>query len=769
MVKTTRIFSKSTSLPHPMNRISTVTTFVAAFTLGWSGILHADDPVPQTLKDGISLRVGDLQVDARVASLHSFRLGVRSAATTVKPVRSVYLVEQAGAYAPFRVLREGASIGVATNFGKLLIDPARRMWSLQNPAGGVLTDWSSLGEVNTKQEAAFEITVGGNPTVAKPRYYGSGTEPDRGALTQREGRGKTDNGTATLPQYWSTAGYGLLVVGSDDDKPGTWKADDQTGAVHWRVSGDGADFYLCPAPDLYTWLRADAELTGYTPVPPLWAFGYMQSRWGWKDRAYISETLARFRKDQLPVDAFIIDFEWYTAKPDYTVKSEGEPDFADFAWNPQLFPDPRAQIAELAREGVHLMGIRKPRLGNSANLKMARAKQWIVPSTHVDNGSTPMTRDLDYAKPEVRTWWDSNNRRFLEDGMAAFWNDEGELKFTEYYYWNLAEAALQQQVHPGKRFWSLNRSYTPGLQRLGAAVWTGDYDGTWQMLARQPGEILGYSLAGMPYTGCDNGGMYKELSPELFTRWMQASVFFPVMRSHSGNSNTARFPWLYGPEAEAAIRKALNLRYRLIPYYYSLAYENTATAAPLTRPLAMEFPGDEKAATLTDEWLMGKGVLAAPLLNEGGSRAVYLPEGQWFEFDSSRVTEGAKTIQVTAKLDEIPTYIRAGTLLPLGPVRQFTSQPSGEPLELQIYGGRDATGRVVEDDGENIVTPSSPCRVTNFSWNENARTLTWKATGDSRSKQAFRNVKAVLYTPQGRVEKQSTLGDSGSLTFAARP
>ena len=752
-----------------MNRIPTVTTFVAAFALCLGGILRANEPAPQTLEDGISLRVGDLQVDARVASLHTFRLGIRRAAVTGKPARSVYLVEQPRAHAPFRVLREGTAIGVATDFGKLLIDPARRMWSLQNPAGNVLADWASLGEANTRQDAAFEVAVGGSPTVAKPRYYGSGTEPDRGALTQREGRGKTGNGTTMLPQYWSTAGYGLLVVGSDDDKPGTWKGDDQTGAVRWRVPGDGADFYLCPAPDLNGWLRADAELTGYAPVPPLWTFGYIQSRWGWKDRAYISDTLAHFRKDQLPVDAFIIDFEWYTAKPDYTVKSEGEPNFPDFDWNPQVFPDPRGQIAELARKGVHLMGIRKPRLGNSKNLKMARDKQWIVPSDHVDDGSTPMTRDLDYAKPEVRAWWSNNNRHFLEDGMVGFWNDEGELKFTEYIYWNLAESDLQQKVRPGKRFWSLNRSYSPGLQRLGAAVWTGDYDGTWQMLARQPGEMLGYSLAGMPYTGCDNGGMYKELSPELFTRWMQASVFFPIMRSHSSNTSTARFPWLYGPEAEAAMRKALDLRYRLIPYYYSLAYENAATAAPLMRPLAMEFPGDEKAATLTDEWLMGKGVLAAPLLSEGGSRAVYLPEGQWFEFDSSRVTAGAKTIQVTAKLDEIPTYVRAGTLLPLGPVRQFTSQPSAEPLELQIYGGRDATGNVVEDDGENVVTPSSPRRVTNFSWNENTRTLTWKATGSYRSEQTFRNVKAVLYTSQGRVEKQGALGDGGSLTFAARP
>ena len=242
------------------------------------------------------------------------------------------------------------------------------------PPVKVLADWTALGKPAPDQapaSATFQLSVGPGAATPHPLYYGSGNNPDRGALTQESGHANTGNGTAMLPQYWSTAGYGVLLVGDKDNAPGSWQAD-PSGRVDWEVPGGGADLYLCPVPDLYAWLRADAELTGFAPVPALWTFGYLQSQWGWKDKAYIDETLAHFREGKFPVDAFIIDFEWYTTKPDYNVKTEGEPSFNDFGWNPRLFPDPPTQIADFARQGLHLVGIRKPRLGNSANLVTAR-------------------------------------------------------------------------------------------------------------------------------------------------------------------------------------------------------------------------------------------------------------------------------------------------------------------------------------------------------------------------------------------------------------
>ena len=729
--------------------------------------IHADEPVPRSIQDGLSLQAGTEQVEVRVVSPHAFCLSVHDPAAP-RPAGSIYLSGETQSGTSFQVVREGGTVGLAAAFGKLMVDPDRGMWSLRDAAGRILADWTALGKPvpgPALRSAAFRLSIGPGAATARPLYYGSGSNPDLGALTQESGHANTGNGTAMLPQYWSTAGYGVLLIGEKDNAPGSWRAD-ASGRVDWEVPGNGADLYLCPTPDLYAWLRADAELTGFAPVPARWTFGYLQSQWGWKDKTYLDDTLTHFRQGRFPVDAFIIDFEWYTTRPDYNVRTEGEPDFADFGWNPRLFPDPPTQIADFARQGLHLVGIRKPRLGNSENLKMARAKGWILPPEPTDpNGEGIRTRNLDYSRPEVRAWWARNNRQFFEDGMAGFWNDEGESNYIEYTEWNLAEVALQQQVQPAGRFWSLNRSFIPGMQRLGAAVWTGDIAADWPTLARTPGEMLSYGLAGMPYSACDIGGFGGDPTPELLTRWMQAGVFFPIMRAHSEINKTPRFPWLFGPAAEAAVRKALELRYRLMPYYYSLSHENHVTAAPLMRPLAMEFPDDEKAATLSDEWLLGKGLLAAPILKEGGERSVYLPKDRWFDFGSTHATDGARSVQVTAKLDEVPVYVRAGTLLPLGPVVQSTGQPSSEPLEMQIYGGRDATFDLVEDDGETSAYQQGVVRVTHFTWNEQTQQLTWKVTGNYQGERSFPTVRAVLFSPRGQVEKEAPLGRDGAVSF----
>ncbi|HEV3271316.1 MAG TPA: TIM-barrel domain-containing protein [Candidatus Methylacidiphilales bacterium] len=659
-------------------------------------------------------------------------------------------------------------MGIKTAFGELLVDPAAKKWMLLDSDGNTLADWAPLAEFTGSgmKDERIHLSVGPSPATPKPLYYGSGNVPDFGALTQTEAHSQTGNGSAALPQYWSTAHYGALMISENETRPGSWKAN-VAGGVDWKAPGVAADLYLMPAKNLYDWLRDDAELTGFAPVPPLWAFGYLQSRWGWTDKSYLDDTLAHFRKDNLPVDTFIIDFEWYTKTPDYDVKAEGDPTFIDFDWNPVLFPDPISQIADFAQQGLHIVGIRKPRIGNTENLVMARSKGWILPVNPDDpNGGNIRSRDLDFSRPEVRTWWEGNNRKFLEAGMAGFWNDEGETNFTEYTYWNMAEFDLLKQVDLGARFWSINRSFAPGMQRFGAAVWTGDIGADWDTLANTPGEILSYGLSGMPYSGCDIGGFFGDPTPELLTRWMEAGVFFPIIRSHSINSSKPHFPWLFGQEAEDAIRKALDLRYQLIPYYYSLAHNDYLTGAPLMRPLVMEFPDDPKVSGLTDEWLMGKGLLAAPILQQGGERDVYLPNDQWFSFGTNQMTQGPQTVHVTSKLDEIPVYVRAGTLLPLGPVLQYTSQPSTEPLELQIYPGRDGTFTLAEDDGKTLAYQKGAVRFITFSWNDHTKTLSWKTGGNFKGDNRFTKMKAVLFGPEGPITKETPyLNFNSSITF----
>jgi len=709
---------------------------------------------------GVTLPLGGNEVQLQIASPHAFLLHV-SPAGMPPHGKSIFLSGTVQPETRFTVTHNGSITGIKTGFGELLVDEKTQQWSLHDRSGATLAPWSPLPKPSLPSVHSVVFKISPSSLKLHPRCYGSGNAPVLGALSQTEANSRAGNGSTSLPQYWSDAGYGTLLVTDNDNKPATWKAKSD-GGVEWTIPGESADLYLMPAATLYEWLRNDSELTGFAPVPPRWSLGYLQSRWGWKDKAYIEETLARFRKDRLPVDAFIFDFEWYTKTPDYKVKAPGDPQFADFDWNPTLFPDPVDQIKALARQGLHIVGIRKPRAGNSENLKMARR----LP-TNPDDPNNPniRTRNIDYSNPAARAWWEQNNRKFFEAGMSGFWNDEGETSYTEYSYWNLAGEDLLKQVDPNARFWSLNRSFAPGLQRFGAAAWTGDIHPDWETLARTPGQLLSYSLSGMPYSACDIGGFFDNPTPELLIRWMQAGVFFPILRSHSHLDSTPRFPWLYGQDAEAAIGKALNLRYQLIPYYYSLAFENDLTGVPLMRPLVMEFPGDDKVADMTDEWLMGKGLLVAPVLSQGGSRDIYLPNERWFRFGATSSIQGPQTLHAISKLDEIPIYVRAGTVLPIGPVLQHTGEAGSEPLELQIYPGRNATFDFIEDDGQTLNYRNGDFCRTSFSWNDQTKTLSWKITGSYKGKNCFRTLKAVLLSQQGATSRNVSLEHESSVSF----
>ena len=280
---------------------------------------------------------------------------------------------------------------------------------------------------------------------------------------------------------------------------------------------------------------------------------FLQSQWGWQDRNYIENTLHKFREKKLPVDAFIYDFEWYTPFPDYAVGNKGVANFPDFSFNPKLFPDPEKQIKDYQEEGVKFIGIRKARLGDSLRLAMAHNNNWITFSEYNN-------RDMDFRNPELREWYIQQSTPLLKTGIDAWWNDEGESYYSCYYWWNKAEYDMLAEVRPGARHFSINRSFSPGNQRLGYCTWNGDIKSGWKNLQETPADLLNWSLSGMFYGSCDIGGFGSgDPDKEIMVRWFQAAVFFPIMRAHSNIFVTPHFPWLWD---EATIRKALNLRYR---------------------------------------------------------------------------------------------------------------------------------------------------------------------------------------------------------------
>lgn len=707
----------------------------------------------QTNAQGVLLHFGTAQVELAAANDHTFRLSV-SLSGAPNPSPSIFLADTNAATVIWHEVKSHGLVGIRTAAGQLLMDPANGEWTLENADGQTLIPRYPIGNFNnaTSSLSSLYLSLGWKANTPIVVYgCGNGTN----SLQQAASLTGVSNRVTGVPYYWSATGYSVLAVTADDNRPAQWQSAPDGQSIMWTFPGPKADLYLMPAATLKDAARVDAQLTGYAPVPPLWAFGYLQSRWGWTNRAYIDDTLNHFLDLKLPVDAFIYDFEWYTTQPDYQLSPRGAANFHDFGWNPKLFPQPADEIKSFKDQGVHSLFIRKPRLGNSQSLEMMRHNHWELMKPEGTDMFT--SRDANFSIPDFQKWYIAQSAHLLRAGFDGWWNDEGEGSYSTYYYWNLTEREGMDQFQSNRRLWTLNRAFSPGLQRLGAAAWTGDIQSSWDVLAATPTSLLNWTLAGMPYEACDIGGYDGNPSPELLTRWMQAGVFFPVMRSHSELQQTPRFPWLYGPDALAAIRQALNLRYQLIPYYYSLAHETAATGMPLMRPLAMEFPNDPHVANISDEWLMGPSLLAAPVLQSGGQRQVYLPDDTWYAFQSNIPLTGKRTLNVSNALDEISIYVRAGTILPLGPVIQHTSQLPGGPLELEIYPGKNATFTLVEDDGQTTdYTNGHSLRIT-FTWNDAAHKLSWTQDGDYAGPDIFKQIHIMVFDPRGKIEAGGAL------------
>ncbi len=694
---------------------------------------------------GIIVSIDGKKVELAVAKTAAFRISMKYSGTPAA-LSTTSINNSNQTNATFTVVDQAPVYGIQTSYGKLLVNTTTKNWMLYDATGnllipnGTFTSTTNIQTINDGEKSSGTL-------------YGSGNFGSKNLIKTRS-NAYSGNGIAGVPYFWNTVGYSALGVSSDDNTPAQWTKTNN--AVSWQFNGAAADLYIWPAKTQYDALRVLSELTGKSALPPKWAFGFLQSQWGWKNRAYIEDALTQFRARKLPVDAFIYDFEWYTVTPDYSLPKEGKVGFSDFDFYSVLFNEPAQQIADYKTKGLKSMGIRKPRLGNTDNLNYARSKGWLkFPNTD--------SRDLDFSIEAMRNWYIEQMRPLLKAGMNAWWNDEGESYYSLYYWWNKAQVDLMKSERPNDRNFSVNRAYSLGVQPFGFCAWTGDIQSDWLALQNTPADLLNWSLAGMNYGSCDLGGFQGTPTNEGMVRWYQAGVFFPIMRAHSTLDAKARFPWLYGVDAEAAIKKALNLRYQLLPYLYSLAHETYTTGAPIMRPLVMEFPNDSNVTDLKDEWLLGKGLLAAPLLNEGGKRSIYLPKDTWYDFNKNTAIQGPATFSVSAALDEIPVYVRAGTILPIAPVVQYTDQDTLAPLEIRIYPGKDGAFAMTEDDGKTNDYTQNDVRTTSYTWNDATKTLSWTVNGNFTNSHVYTTIKAVL----GNEEKTATLGTSGTLVFSS--
>lgn len=601
------------------------------------------------------------------------------------------------------------------------------------------------------------------------RLYGRGAGPPDALRLLAEGSPVTlANRASYVPYFYSKDGYAALGHSNVTHFNRMAARYHSTGQqLAWVFEG-AFQLFLMPAASLSEGTKAYYALTGRPALPPRHILGFMACRWGWKDQRYLEQTVDHFRKGGFPLDSVILDFEWFANTSDYGFKESGESWYDDFGWNPKLFSAPTQQLKKyLEEQQVYVGAIRKPRLGNGELLSLAKEKGWLSPQGGPEKYAKG--RWLNFSDPEMRHWYTQQMRHYLDSGISYWWNDEGENFYYTYHDWNLAELALHQS-HKGRaqsRFFSLNRAFTPGMARLGAAVWTGDVTSSWEDLRRTPGIMLNWALAGAPYVACDIGGFKGQPSSKLLARWYQVGSFMPLMRIHSTRPEQPHWPWLY--EDKEIMRQAMVQRYRLLPYHYSLAHRLFAQGDLFVRPLAMDFPDDPKVEDMTSQWMDGQ-ILVSPVLSNDSRAEIYLPKGRWHPFDmEGEVIQGPHYESMEVKLEDVPAFVALGTVLVLADhsLRSSASLPGGD-LEVQVYAGGHGNFTLVEDDGDG--SAESRSRSTSFVWDDVQQELSWRVTGSQAPKGSFQQLFLKVFSAgQSRRSRAVPLSSSGSLSVTRQP
>jgi len=495
------------------------------------------------------------------------------------------------------------------------------------------------------------------------------------------------------------------------------------------------DYYILYGPQMDALIHEYRSLTGHTPLFPEWAYGLFQSKDRYKTQAEILSIAAEYRARHIPMDAIVQDWFWWKDG------GKGDPVFNSG------YTDLPAELKTLHDEHVHAMISAWAQMDTTAeNYKQIAAKGYDVRGAQVYDPSNPAAADF---------FWNELVGKLFAQGWDAFWLDSSEpeqaepfagdailrdkqlhigsgLEYTNAFSF-LHTADVQERwkmADPGKRVFILTRSAFLGQQRNGAAVWSGDVYSSWWALRRQVPAGLNFALSGYPYWTTDIGGYHPLFAgqsgqpayQELYARWFEYGAFCPVFRTHGHRDSNELWTW---DKVFPALLAVDRLRYRLLPYVYSLAWKVTSEDYTIQRPLVMDFREDPAVTDIGDQFMFGPDLLVSPVLTEHAtSRSVYLPAGaDWFDFWTGARTAGGASLNASAPLDRIPLSVRAGSILPLGPVIEYAGQAT-DPIELRVYPGADGDFALYEDGGDGYEYERGAHATIPIHWNDATRTLT---------------------------------------------
>ncbi|MGZ8868676.1 MAG: glycoside hydrolase family 31 protein [Thermoanaerobaculia bacterium] len=512
------------------------------------------------------------------------------------------------------------------------------------------------------------------------------------------------------------------------------------GLISFGAEGGELDYYFIYGPAPKEVVARYTALTGRMPLPPLWSLGYHQCRYSYYSESRVRFIADSFRERKIPADTIWLDIHYQDG-------------YRPFTWDRKRFPDPPKLISDLRRQGFRTVTIVDPHpikergyapydsgvagdhFVKNPDGSIYEAPVW--PSRARDGDSPDWSKPSgtpsvfpDFSRSATRAWWGNLYAEFVNMGVAGIWNDMNEPAVfdvasgtmpPDVRHHNEGSPSDHREIHnvygmlmtqstyegllelrPNERPFVLTRATFAGGQRY-AAVWPGDNLSDWTALRGSIPMLLGMGLSGFPFVGVDIGGFGEAPTPELFTRWIQAGVFYPFMRTHTTFGTPDQEPWSYGIDFEAHNRRAIELRYELLPHIYSTMRESSDSGIPAMRPMMLEFPNDGATYGMDDQFMFGSDILVAPVLRAGvTARGVYLPAGFWYDYWTGERHVGGRGIGVPVTLGSIPIFVREGAFVFGQPVVQHTGEMRGQPLIVKVFPGGPSERWLYEDAGNGF-------------------------------------------------------------------
>lgn len=705
---------------------------------------------------------------------------------------------------PFQVSSDEKSVTLATDKVRAVVDRTTGALNYFGPdagsvIGNVATGPGSVaaapkGHLLTTDtyRSLRPVEVNGEKTHHAEIYFGIyGSHEGLYGLGQHQAgvwnyRGETvdlseENTNINIPLLVSSNGYGILW-----NNPSPGRVNNRFIHALYVSSevADAIDYYFIYGPEADDIVSSYRQLTGDAPLFSRWAYGFWQCKNKYQAQAEIEQVAARYRAEHIPVDNIVQDWFWWIT-------------MGEMKWN-KNYPDPQHLIDTLHNEHFHLMVSIWPYFRpGTKEYETFDKNGWFVAKT-VSESFHPLNQAAyDPTNPEAaKQYWANANAALFSKGVDAWWLDTDEpetegreqnilfdhqlhigsgARYANVYplFHTAAVADGQRAASDQKRVFILSRSGYAGAQRNGITAWSGDVLSDWVTFKRQIPAGLNYAISGMPYWTTDiggfiSGGNLKDPNfRELFVRWFEFGAFSPIFRVHGTRNPDENELWSYGPDAQKILVDYDKLRYRLLPYIYSEAWQITSKRATLMRPLVMDWREDVTAQNTGDEYLFGPSILVAPVSDQGANqRTVYLPKATWYDFWSGETVHGEQTIIAAAPLAKLPLYVRAGSILPMGPAMEWSTEKPADPIELRIYAGADGDFTFYEDENDNYNYEKGAHATVTLHWNNATRTLSiGKREGSFPGMSATHEFRVVLVGANHGVGGAETANADATLRY----